>query len=246
MLAFAEGFAAGESGGVIEQADRRLTEWVGEVVGPNVRVALAAPSDELQGAGISLFLMDLVALPPMRGQRRAPLQMALRYVVTAWAGDALGEHRLLGELVAAAMQEEGFEVQLEPLPPEAWLALRAAPRPSFVLQVPVRQERPEPSVPRVRGPLAVRGVGLAPLAGVVLGPGDVPVANARVEVPAADAVAETDPEGRFRFANLPVEPRQKLVRVRARGRQLDVEIAQPEVGGAVVIRFEGLLGDRNQ
>ena len=46
---------------------------------------------------------------------------------------------------------------------------------------------------------------------------------------------------RFRFPALPVEPHRKLVRVRARGRQLDVEIARPEAGGSVVIRFDQLL-----
>jgi len=226
---------------VIEQADLRLTDWVGAVVGARAQVALTAPADQHRGAGVSLFLMDLVSLPPMRGQRRAPLQLALRYLVTAWAEDAAAEHRLLGELVAAAMQEEDFEVVLAPTSPQTWLALGAAPRPAFVLQVPVRQARPEPAPPRVRGPLVVQGVALAPLSGVVLGPGDVPVANARVEVPSADAVAETDPLGRFRFPALPVEPRQKQVRVRARGREIDVEIAQPEESSAVVIRFDQLL-----
>jgi hypothetical protein len=226
---------------VIEEADARLTDWVGVVAGPGVQVALTAPADEHGGAGVSLFLMDLASQQPMRGQERAPLQLALRYLVTAWAEDPLAEHRLLGALVAAAMQEEGFEVLLSPTTPATWIALGAAPRPAFVLQVPVRQARPEPVLPRVRGPLVVRGVALAPLAGVVLGPGDVPVASARVEVPSADAVTETDPQGRFRFPALPVEPRQKLVRIRARGRQIDVEIAQPEESSAVVIRFDQLL-----
>src|SRR5262249_33830852 len=173
--------------------------------------------------------------------RRAPVQLALRYLVTTWGDDPLAEHRLLGTLVAAAMQEEGFEVLLAPTQPATWTALGAAPRPAFVLQVPVRQARPEPVLPRVRGPLVMQGVALAPWAGQVLGPGDVPLANARVEVPAAAAVTETDPQGRFRFPGLPVEPRQKVVRVRARGKQIDVEIAQPEGGGAVVIRFGQLL-----
>ena len=227
--------------GVIEQADARLTEWVAAIVGPDVQVALTAPVDDHQGEGVSVFLIELASRPPMRGQRRAPLQLALRYLVTAWARDPAAEHRLLGALVAAAMQEEGFEVLLTPLPAEAWRALGAAPRPSFLLQVPVRQVLPEPVAPRVRGPLVMQGVGLVPLDGVVLGPGDVPVAGARVEVPAAGAVAETDPDGRFRFPALPAEPVQKLVRVRARGRQLDVEIAQPEAAGSVVIRFDQLL-----
>jgi hypothetical protein len=226
---------------VIEQADVRLTDWVSTVAGPDVQVVLTAPANGLGGSGVSLFLMDLAALPPMRGQRRTPLQLGLRYLVTAWAPDPLAEHRLLGTLVAAAMQEEGWEVQLAPLPPATWTALGAAPRPSFVLQVPARQARPEPVRPRVRGPLAVRGVALVPMAGVVLGPGDVPVANARVEIPSAGAVAETDPLGRFRFPALPAEPTQRLVRVRARGKQIDVEIAQPEASSAVVIRFDQLL-----
>ena len=226
---------------MIEGADTWLADWAGTVAGTGVEVALTAPTDARSGAGVSLFLMDMASLPPMRGQRRAPLQLALRYLVTVWAGDPSAEHRLLGRLVAAAMQEERFEVLLAPTPPETWLALGAAPRPAFVLQVPVRQPRPEPVTPRVRGPLVVQGVALAPLSGIVLGPGDVPVANARVEVPSADASAETGPDGRFRFANLPVEPRQKLVRVRARGRQLDVEIAQPEGNSPVVIHFDQLL-----
>jgi Pvc16 N-terminal domain len=225
---------------VIEQADARLAEWVGAVAGPGVKVALTAPSDGRSGAGVSLFLMDIASRPPMRGQRRAPLQLVLRYLVSAWADDPVAEHRLLGDLVAAAMQEEAFEVVLAPTPPATWLALGAAPRPAFVLQLPVRQARPEPVAPRVRGPLVMEGVALAPLTGVVLGPGGVPVASARVQVPSADAVAETDPEGRFRFAALPVEPRRKLVRVRARGRQIDVEIAWPEDGSPLVIRFEQL------
>jgi hypothetical protein len=226
---------------VIEQADARLADWAGAVAGPGVHVALTAPRDGTSGSGVSLFLIDLVSLPPMRGQRRAPLQLALRYLVTAWADDVHSEHRLLDALVAAAMQEEGLEVVLEPTPPATWLALECQPRPAFVLQVPVRQARPEPATPRVRGPLVVQGVALAPLAGVVLGPGDVPLAGARVEVPSAAAVAETDPRGWFRFPGLPVEPRQKLVRVRARGRQIDVEIAQPEASGSVVIHFDQLL-----
>jgi hypothetical protein len=226
---------------VIEGADVRLADWAGAVAGTGVEVALTAPANGRSGAGVSLFLMDMVSLQPMRGQRRAPLQLALRYLVTAWAGDPAAEHRLLGQLVAAAMQEEGFEVLLAPTSPETWLALGVAPRPAFVLQVPVRQLRPEPAVPRVRGPLVVQGVALAPLSGIVLGPGDVPVASARVEVPSANAAAETGPDGRFRFPNLPVEPRQKLVRVRARGRQLDVEIAQPEDSSPVVIHFDQLL-----
>jgi hypothetical protein len=226
---------------LIEQSDARLTDWVTAVVGKGVTVALTAPVNEHSGTGVSLFLMDLVSRPPMRGQVRTPVQLALRYLVTVWAEDPVAEHKLLGDMVAAAMQEEGFEVVLAPVAPETWLALGARPRPAFVLQVPVRQPRPEPVRPRVRGPLVVQGVPLVALSGVVLGPGDVPVANARVDIPSAGATAQTDPLGRFHFAGLPAEPAQRRVRVRARGRQMEVEIAQPEADTAVVIHFDHLL-----
>jgi hypothetical protein len=190
---------------------------------------------------VSLFLMELTSLPPMRGERRTPLQLALRYVVTTWAQDAGAAHRLLGDLVAAAMQEEDFEVQLEPLSAEAWAALRAAPRPSFVLRVPVRQARPDPAVRLVRRPLVVQGGTLTRLFGVVLGPGDVALAGARVEIPAADVSTETDWRGRFHFPGIPAEPATRLVRVRARGRVLEVEVAQPSPDEPIVIRFDNLL-----
>ncbi|HXM54667.1 MAG TPA: hypothetical protein VOB72_04695, partial [Candidatus Dormibacteraeota bacterium] len=61
---------------MVEQADARLSEWVRTVVGPDIPVTLAAPVDDQDGSGVSLFLMDLVALPPLRGERRAPLQAA--------------------------------------------------------------------------------------------------------------------------------------------------------------------------
>jgi hypothetical protein len=161
--------------------------------------------------------------------------------VSTWAGEPQTAHRLLGDLVLSAMQQEDFEVRLSPLPAELWLALGATPRPSFVLQVPVRQPRPEVTAPPVRAPLIVRGVALARLAGVVLGPGGLPVAAAHVEIPSAGVGTWTDEGGRFFFPGVPAEPATKLVRVSARGRQLDVEIAQPKEDVPVVIHFDQLL-----
>jgi hypothetical protein len=95
----------------------------------------------------------------------------------------------------------------------------------------------------VRAPLVVNGVGLRSLAGVVVGPGDVPVAAARVEIPSAGKWMETDSQGRFLFPGLPAEPPRMLVRVRARGRQMDAEIAGPAEGEPVVVHFDQLMED---
>src|SRR5919198_2680891 len=156
---------------MIEEADRRLSGWVADVVGEGFTVTLDPPTNSGTGAGVSIFLLDLAALPPLRGERRAPLQMALNYLVTVWAGTAADQHRLLDRLVTAAMQVEDFEVRLGAPPADLWTALAATPRPCFQLRVPVRQPLPEPAVELVREPLVVHGVQLHQLAGVVLGPG---------------------------------------------------------------------------
>ena len=95
----------------------------------------------------------------------------------------------------------------------------------------------------MRKPLVVQGVALAPMTGVVLGPESVPVAHARVEIPSADLVTETNWRGLFRFEGVPMEPAKKLVRVRARGRELDLTVDRPADGSMVVIHFDRLLED---
>jgi hypothetical protein len=228
---------------VIEEADARLQQWARGVLETSASVSLARPGDANKGTGASLFLMELVAMPPMRGDRRPPLQLALRYLVTAWGDDAGAEHRVLGALVGAAMQEDGFEVELAPLNADAWAALGIAPRPSFVIKLPVRMERPERPAKPVLKSLVVQEAGLAKLLGVVLGPGDVPIAAAHVDLPALALSAETDARGRFAFAAVPAEPRQLRVRVRARRKEGEVQVVRPDDGGLVTIRFDQVLED---
>jgi hypothetical protein len=226
---------------VIEQADARLVEWAGKVVDSSAVVSLGRPGDANKGSGVSLFLMELVSQPPMRGDRRAPLQLGLRYLVTTWADDPGAEHRLLGELVAAAMQEDGFEVELTPLSADAWASLGGGQRPSFVIKVRVRVDLPEPPAKPVLKPMVVQEVGVAQLSGVVLGPGDVPLAAAHVDLLSLALTVETDAQGRFLFPAVPAEPKQLRVRIRARRKEVEVQVVRPDDDGPVMIRFSQLL-----
>ncbi len=225
---------------MIQHVDQRLKGWV-ETVVQSGNVSLAAPSDSLTGRGIGLYLMELADTPPARGTRRPPLQLALHYLVTAWAETPEEAHRLLGEVAFAAMENPEYEVKLDPLPVAAWTALGVAPRPSFVLRVPLQKERVEKPAPLVRVPLAVQTVDREPLHGIVVGPRDTPVMGARVELPAHGLSTRTNASGRFLFSAIPVEPRSKVVRVQARGHEisLNVDLA---VGSRdpLMIRFPGL------
>lgn len=221
---------------MIEQTDKRLCEWV-ESIQDGLTVSLASPKADQTGQGINLYLIGLDAAPPPRGTLRAPLQFTLIYLVTVWGYEPEEAHRLLGELIFAAMNSTDFELDLKPLPPEAWLAFGVPPQPSFFLRAIARRERPEPEVKYVRKPMVVRTTPLVTLDGVLLGPGDVPLPGARIDIPGMDVYTRTDRYGQFHFTSLPAEPGVKQLHIQAKGREMQVTV-EPSDGQPIVIRFD--------
>ena len=223
---------------MIDEIDQRLKDWVGTVL-EGVEVSLGTPNGRKTGRGIGLYLIELKDKPPLRTTKRPALQLSLRYLVTAWADQPEDAHRLLGQLVFAAMENPEFEIDLSPLPIAAWRAFGVAPQPSFLLGVPLQKTRPEPKVGIVREPLIVKTSPVTSFHGVVLGPGDTPLAGARVEIPGLRLVTHTDYKGRFRFSTVPSEPAEKLLEIKAKGRNLTLtaEENHPEDGEPLVVHF---------
>jgi hypothetical protein len=146
---------------------------------------------------------------------------------------------LLGDLAFAAMGTSEFTVDLDPPPPELWLALKLTPRPSFFLSLPVRQERPKAKVDYVRSALVVKAEPMTQLVGRLVGPGEQPVAGARVEIPSLQMFNYTDSNGQFRFMGLPGASAKRELRVMAKGRQFDVTVDSPtDANKPVVIQFD--------
>jgi len=220
---------------MIDQVDRRLRDWV-KSVAEGVEVRLEAPSAAETGQGIALYLMEVASLPPPSTHQLPPWQIGLRYLVTTWSQEAEEAHRLLGELVFAALRNPEFQVELAPVPVEVWRAFGIAPRPSFVLQVPLQQERAQPKVKLVRATPVVQTLPMAGLRGVVRGPGDIPLAGAEVQIPALHLTTHTDSQGRFYFAAVPGEGRPTALRVKAKGREVNVTTA--DTGKPVLVRIE--------
>jgi hypothetical protein len=204
---------------MIDQLDTKLAQWAGGILG-ETDVAFAPPQPSAPGRGVSLYLMEIVHTPVGRGVRLTPLQIILRYLVTTWAKQSEEAHRMLGELVFAALANTEFEVEQDPLPISAWAGFGVPPRPSFILRVPLRQERPEKRAPLVQHELVVKAALMRSLSGLVLGPGNIPLMNARVELPALQLATETDSSGRFYFAAVPAQPPARQLRVRARGQEV--------------------------
>ncbi|MGO8917416.1 MAG: hypothetical protein ACLQJR_16030 [Stellaceae bacterium] len=223
---------------MIEQVDEQLKNWLASIVG-GVEVSLAAPVSAGKGRAIGLYLLELIQAPVLRGSKPPPLQILLRYLVTADAERPEDAHRMLGDLIFAAMDSPDLEVESEPVPLALWSALGVAPRPAFILRAPARVERPQPKARRV-GSLVITQAPLAPLDGVVLGPGGVPLAGAEVELPALQLFTRTDYKGRFRFPTAAPGKDGTFVRVKARGFEMTATATDGERRGGepLVVRFE--------
>lgn len=224
---------------MIDQVDAQLADWA-KRTGGVAEVHLGPPA-EGDGPGVGLYLLEIRQRPQAAGNGLPDFQASLRYLVTSWASEPAAAHRTLGQLLFAAMAEPTFEVDLTPVDPVTWAALACAPRPAFVLQVPLRQPRVAPRVPVVKAPLVVQLSPFSTLFGQVVGPSNVPVTGARVALPDLEIAQETDRTGRFQFDMVPADAGEVELLVSARGQQMVVQATAPTSESApLVVHFDSL------
>jgi hypothetical protein len=221
---------------VIREIDEGLERWVAGVVGEGVAVSFGTPAEQGERA-VGLYLLSVAESPPPSGTAPAPLQVELRYLITAHAKDPKVEHELFESLIFAAMERADVRVELNPLAAGDWLAFKVAPRPSFSLCLPLRRERRvHREAKRVLHPLTLKASQLTPISGRVVGPGDIPFFDAEVELVSTGALARTDGAGKFEFTAAPASGEAELI-VRAKGRTKRV---RAPTGQPLLIRFDSL------
>ena len=220
---------------MIDDVDRQLKEWVtSNLAGTDV--LLGMPPAMVDRPTVYLHLLEMENAVPSRRDGPRPMELTLHYLVMTSAKTPEEAHRLLGELFFAALGDTKFDVDLKPIPVEAWRALGLVPQPAFRVAAPLVRER-KVEVPRITKPVQFNVSQATSIDGLVLGPGDVPVSQARVEVPGTANVAYTDRHGRFRFQTLATSPNPKELRVVARG--IERIIPDPITADRpVVIRFQ--------
>jgi hypothetical protein len=103
-----------------------------------------------------------------------------------------------------------------------WLALGVVPRPAFILRVPLRLARPEPATGIVLHPIIINDAPVRALIGRLVGPGNIPLAGARLELPSLHLATRSDHRGFFRFPPIPADPLPTELVITARGRVLRV------------------------
>jgi hypothetical protein len=227
---------------VIDQGDQSVAEWVGSVLG-GVEVSFAPPAKaNAEKAIVSAYLLDLSPASATADNRRTPSQqLQLRYLITTAAKDPFEAHRMLGELVFAAMEHEAFQVDLEPLPPATWQALNLAPAPAFILRT--QLIRPRAQTERfVNQAVDLSASTVVSITGIVVGPGDQPIVNARVEYSATGAVTRTDNKGHFHLvATPPSSKASSQFLIQAKGREQSLSVKPKEMQNQpVVIHFDVL------
>lgn len=182
----------------------QLADWARSVLGEGVAVNFDAPGAALaQARSVNLHLAGLTGKPTVRDGRQPVQQLELGVMVTAWGPDPLQAHQDVCDLAFAAMDSAAWQVDLDAGAGLPWAALGLAPRPALALRLTLRRQTPVVQAPRVRHPLRVAALPMQVLAGQVLGPGEQPVAQARVSCPSAGRSTQTDHLGRFRLEGLP-------------------------------------------
>lgn len=200
---------------------------------PGLSVEALGAADRAGTEGVEVRLLNVASRPePASPERRVTL--ALDYLVTVRLADAEAEHRAVGELFFAALDRADVEVVADRSALEACGALGLPPALGIVLRVAMARERPTRRVQLVREPLVARVVPLGRVEGLVLGPGDVPIAGATVTLIGLDRSARTGADGRFELPG-PL-PETAPVRVAARARGVEIEMVAA-AGDPVVLKL---------
>ncbi len=228
---------------MIEQADQHVRDWVAKVL-PGVPLSFAPPESSARDQRVHALLFGLERASGKQGPsgEPAPVTVLARYMICVCGASEEESHEALGKLLFAALQQEVFSVEFPPPDDlaEIWAALGARLRPSFTLCAPVELTRRMPPAPQVHRH-EFKFPPVVPLVGVVVGPGDIPLAGAKVEIRSLGVSARTDPAGRFRFALIPRTLEAGDVVVLAKGRECRAgAIEAPRDDKPLVIRVTGL------
>ncbi|HEU5218712.1 MAG TPA: carboxypeptidase-like regulatory domain-containing protein [Gemmatimonadales bacterium] len=212
----------------VEAAESRLVEeWIRPALGPGTEVRIGAPGESGldDGTRVALTLLDIAPAPPPRQVTGpVPLQLRARYLVTVSSQTPSAQHQALADLGFSAGIVRGVELDPAPPPPAYWQSLGATSRPSLTVSVLLQRARPTHAAPRVREPLVTRWTPSRPLSGVVMGPGDVPIAGALVEVEGAPHSAYSNHRGEFAFSAVPGSEPPPTLLVSAKGTHLRVRV----------------------
>jgi hypothetical protein len=211
----------------LEAVEARLTTgWikpaVGEVAIGFGPVEPEPPQD--RATAIRLTFLGITPATPARTVSRQPqsLLMFARYLVTVSAPSRIEADRLIVSLGFAALDRGSPELERDGAGPDLWLALRAVARPALVVREVLERPRVVRPAPLVRQPAVTEYASSRRVAGRVVGPGNMPITGAKIEILSAGLVTYSDHRGEFVLAGVPTGPPDPTLAITAKGVRLTV------------------------
>lgn len=229
----------------VQEADSFLTTWTQDL-NRTLNVSFDPPGSLFastttgsQPTTICFYLIEIVPVPSLRGTKRPPLQANLNYLVTSWGQN---QHHILTQFMFAVMENPQLEVRTDPLPLVVWSSFGIPPRPSFLLQVPLRLERLERNVPLVREgrllpiPAHVNVYGRIQVPNAGRNNQPITLSAAQVSIDGLDRSVTTDTQGHFHLPNVQPNAQGEIeLRITARGHTLTHTISETGAADAPVL-----------
>ncbi len=221
---------------MIEIADKEIQQWAMNVCqGESIKpcVSLSPPDPHKDQTCIHVYLSEILPGHASQLARNGARSVTLNYLICVCATDESTSHRLLGQLLFAAMDEPGYSVCFDRPNAALWQAIGTADRPCFMIQMPLFRPAFEEAT-RVTQYPTVRATPTTSFSGVVVGPHNIPIPGARVTLNSLGRTTSTDNDGEFHFVCVPLANTEEVLRVEAKGIDVDVKtrpsgrtVAQP-------------------
>lgn len=208
---------------MIDQVSQQLLDWLRKI-DHGFNVVLSAPGNINKKPAISLYLLDILPSANTTSSRRLPIQFKLRYLVTTWADIEQDAHRTLANIIYEAMDWPDFEIKFESLSAQMWNSFGVAPRPCFMIEVPVQLERQQKKVPVIESPIELQFKDTVALDGIVLGPHKTSIAGANIILSNHGLQTRSDINGRFSFQLVPQDPLKKQLIIQTRSNDFNFEV----------------------
>lgn len=209
---------------MIDEIDHRLKEWIATVIDSKYDVSFEYPASGSNKPTVSVYLYQMENAVPRSAARDIPLEITLSYLLTVQSEDQPEAHRTLGNLLFAAKSRSDLEVGFPALSADFWRALGIVPLPHFCLRLPLAMARVIEQTPRIKAPPSINVGSLTQLKGLILGPGNQPVAGAKITLAHSNTFTYADNSGSFSIAADSKSQRQLDCRIDAKGKQFSISV----------------------
>jgi hypothetical protein len=214
---------------MIDEIDRRLKEWISTVIDSQFAVSFEHPGAERNQSAVSVYLYNMEYSTPNSATREIPFQISLSYLLTVQSEDQVESHKCLGKILYAAKSQSDMEVGFPALPAQFWQAMGTAPLPHFSLHMPLVVPRETERCPIIKAQPHIDIGAIIHITGVVVGPFDQPIPDAKIMLPHSKTVVYTDNKGLFSIAADANSQRAFSCKIDAKGKQFSVSVPMQQI-----------------